>query len=156
MTNPVTITAPEGLPFIEIVREFDAPVERLFRAHREPELVKQWLGPNGFEMQIEQWDFVSHGGYRYVHVDGQGERYAFNGSFHSVRENEIAVQTFEFEGYPDVVAIETIRFEDLGDGRTRLAIHSVYPSVEARDGMVASDMERGLTEGYARLDELVA
>lgn len=156
MTNPVTITAPEGLPFIDIVREFDAPVERLFRAHREPELVKQWLGPNGYEMQIEQWDFVSHGGYRYVRVDGQGERYAFNGSFHSVRENELAVQTFEFEGYPDIVAIETIRFEDLGDGRTRLVIHSVYPSVESRDGMIASDMERGLTEGYARLDDVVA
>ncbi|MFK4728850.1 SRPBCC family protein [Agromyces mediolanus] len=156
MTNPVTITAPEGLPFIDIVREFDAPVERVFAAHRDPELVTQWLGPNGYEMQIEQWDFVSHGGYRYVHTDGQGERYAFNGSFHSVRENEIAVQTFEFEGYPDVVAIETLRFEDAGDGRTRLVIHSVYPSVEARDGMVASGMERGLTEGYGRLDALVA
>src|SRR6478735_7619261 len=136
MTNAVTITAPEGLPFIEIVREFDAPVEAVFRAHREPELVRQWLGPQGYEMDIERWDFTTQGGYRYVHRTPDGEAWAFNGTFHSVRENEFAVQTFEFEGMPDVVAIETIAFEDLGDGRTRLRIHSTYPAVEARDGMV--------------------
>lgn len=156
MTNAVTITAPEGLPFIEIVREFDAPVEAVFRAHREPELVRQWLGPQGYEMDIERWDFTTQGGYRYVHRTPDGEAWAFNGTFHSVRENEFAVQTFEFEGMPDVVAIETIAFEDLGDGRTRLRIHSTYPAVEARDGMVASGMETGLREGYQRLDALVA
>ncbi|MDR6906518.1 uncharacterized protein YndB with AHSA1/START domain [Agromyces sp. 3263] len=156
MTNAVTITAPEGLPFIEIVRDFDAPVEAVFNAHREPELVRQWLGPQGYEMDIERWDFTTQGGYRYVHRTPDGDAWAFNGTFHSVRENEFAVQTFEFEGMPDVVAIETIAFEDLGDGRTRLRIHSTYPAVEARDGMVASGMETGLREGYERLDALVA
>ena len=156
MTNPVTINAPEGLPFIEIIREFDAPVEAVFRAHAEPALVKQWLGPNGYEMDLERWDFTTQGGYRYVHRTPDGDAWAFNGTFHSVRENEFAVQTFEFEGMPDVVAIETIAFEDLGDGRTRLRIHSTYPAVEARDGMVASGMETGLREGYERLDALVA
>ena len=153
-THPVTVNAPEGLPFIEIVREFDAPVEAVFRAHRDPELVKQWLGPRGYEMDIERWDFTSQGGYRYVHRNPEGEEYAFNGTFHTVRENEFAVQTFEFEGVPDVVAIESMTFEDLG-GRTRLRGHSVYPSLEARDGMVASNMESGMSEGYARLDELL-
>ena len=156
MTNPVTINAPEGLPFIEVVREFDAPVETVFRAHREPELVRQWLGPNGYEMDIERWDFTTQGGYRYVHRNPEGEEYAFNGTFHTVRDNEFAVQTFEFEGMPDVVAVESMTFEDLGDGRTRLRGWSTYPSVEARDGMVASGMETGLREGYERLDALVA
>jgi uncharacterized protein YndB with AHSA1/START domain len=156
MTNPVTINAPEGLPFIEFVREFDAPVEAVFRAHREPELVRQWLGPNGYEMDIERWDFTTQGGYRYVHRNPEGEEYAFNGTFHTVRDNEFAVQTFEFEGMPDVVAVESMTFEDLGDGRTRLRGWSTYPSVEARDGMVASGMETGLREGYERLDALVA
>ena len=156
MTNPVSITAPEGLPFIDIEREFDAPVSAVFNAHRDPALVKQWLGPQGYEMNIERWDFVPQGGYRYVHTDAQGEAFAFNGTFHSVRENEFAIQTFEFEGFPDVVAIESIAFDDLGNGRTRLRIHSVYPTVEARDGMVASGMETGLREGYERLDGLVA
>jgi uncharacterized protein YndB with AHSA1/START domain len=156
MTNPVTINAPEGLPFIEFVREFDAPVEAVFRAHREPELVRQWLGPNGYEMDIERWDFTTQGGYRYVHRNPEGEEYAFNGTFHTVRDNEFAVQTFEFDGMPDVVAVESMTFEDLGDGRTRLRGWSTYPSVEARDGMVASGMETGLREGYERLDALVA
>ena len=100
MTNPVTITAPEGLPFIEIEREFDAPVEAVFNAHRDPELVKQWLGPNGYEMTIERWDFVPKGGYRYVHVDRDGESCAFNGTFHSVRENEFADPDLRVRGLP--------------------------------------------------------
>ena len=156
MTNAVTINAPEGLPFIEIVREFDAPVEAVFGAHRDPELVRQWLGPNGYEMDIERWDFTTQGGYRYVHRNPEGEEYAFNGTFHTVRENEFAVQTFEFEGMRDIVAVESMTFEDLGDGRSRLRGWSTYPSVEARDGMVASGMETGLREGYERLDALVA
>ncbi|MFC5788656.1 polyketide cyclase [Agromyces tardus] len=155
-SNPVTITAPEGLPFIDIEREFDAPVAAVFNAHRDPELVRQWLGPDGYEMTIDRWDFVPQGGYRYVHTNPEGESFAFNGTFHSVRENEFAVQTFEFEGYPDVVSIESMTFEDLGDGRTRLRGHAVYPTVEARDGMVASGMDRGVREGFERLDAILA
>jgi len=156
MTNPVTITAPEGVPFIEFTREFDAPVAAVFRAHAEPDLIKQWLGPNGYEMDIERYDFRTGGGYRYIHRDGKGGEFAFNGVFHVVRENDFAIQTFEFEGFPDVVAIESITFEDLGGGRSRVRGHSVYPSLEARDGMVASNMEVGMTEGYERLDKVVA
>ena len=155
-THPVTISAPEGLPFVDIEREFDAPVAAVFNAHRDPELVRQWLGPHGYEMTIDRWDFVPQGGYRYVHTNPEGESYAFNGTFHTVRENEFAVQTFEYEGYPDVVSIESMTFEDLGDGRTRLRGHSVFPTVEARDGMVASGMETGVREGYERLDEILA
>jgi uncharacterized protein YndB with AHSA1/START domain len=154
--NPVTITAPEGLPFVDIEREFDAPVAAVFAAHRDPELVRQWLGPNGYDMTIERWDFRPQGGYRYVHRDPEGNEYRFNGTFHSVRENEFAVQTFEFEGAPDIVSVESMTFEDLGDGRTRLRGHSVYPTVEARDAMVEHGMATGVTEGYGRLDALLA
>jgi len=156
MTNSVTITAPEGVPFIDIEREFDAPVAALFRAHSEPDLVRQWLGPNGYLMDIERWEFSSGGSYRYLHKDDRGSEYGFHGVFHVVRENDFAIQTFEFEGYPDVVALESLTFTDLGDGRARLSIHSVYPTVESRDGMVASDMETGVVEGYARLEKLAA
>ena len=156
MTNPVTITAPEGVPFIDIEREFDAPVAAVFRAHAEPDLIKQWLGPNGYEMDIDHFDFTSGGGYRYIHRNPAGEEYAFNGVFHVVRENDFAIQTFEFDGFPDVVSIESLTFQDLGNGRTRLRAHAVYPSLEARDGMVASNMEVGVTEGYERLDKVAA
>lgn len=156
MTNPVTITAPEGLPFIDIEREFDAPVAAVFRAHAEPDLIKQWLGPNGYEMDIEHFDFTSGGGYRYLHRNPEGQEFAFNGVFHVVRENDFAIQTFEFEGFPDVVSIESLTFEGLGNGRTRLRGHAVYPTLEARDGMIASNMEVGVVEGYERLDKVAA
>jgi uncharacterized protein YndB with AHSA1/START domain len=146
MTNALTVTAQPGVPFVDFVREFDAPVDALFEAHRDPALVAQWLGPDGYEVDIERYDFRTGGGYRYT----------FNGVFHVVRENEFAIQTFEFEGFPDVVSIESLRFEDLGGGRSRLTGHAVYPSQEARDGMVDSGMERGMSEGYGRLDALLA
>jgi uncharacterized protein YndB with AHSA1/START domain len=155
-TNPVTITAPEGVPFIEIERDVDAPVEAVYRAHCEPELVRQWLGPHGYDMLIERWDLRTGGGYRYVHVNSNGQEFTFNGVFHVARPNELVIQTFEFGGFPDVVSIETLGFEDLGDRRTRLTIHSTYPSQEARDGMIAGGMAKGLTEAYERLDTVLA
>ena len=154
MSNPVTITAPDGLPFIEIVREFDAPVAAVYRAHEDPNLVKQWLGPNGYEMEVQEYELRTGGRYRYLHRDGDNT-YAFNGVFHVVRPNDFVIQTFEWEGLPDVVSIETLTFEDLGGGRTRLTGRSAYPSQEARDGMVASGMEHGVVEGYERLDDLL-
>ena len=150
----LTVTAPEGLPYIDWEREFDAPVAAVFRAHTDPERVRQWLGPRGYEMTIGDWQATDGGRWSYVHTDGEAD-YAFRGTFHTVRVNELLVQTFEFLGVPDVVSVESVRFEDLG-GRTRLVGHSVYPTIEARDGMVASGMERGMGEGYERLDGLLA
>ena len=155
MSNPVTITAPDGLPFIDIEREFDYPVELVFRAHKDPELFRRWLGPRGYEMDLEEYDFTTGGRYRYIHKVG-GEEYRFNGVFHVVRDNDFAIQTFEFEGYPDVVSIESVRFASLPDGRTRISAHAVYPSLEARDGMVASGQEKGVVQGYEQLDEVLA
>ncbi|WP_102141081.1 SRPBCC family protein [Mycobacterium hubeiense] len=154
MTNALDLNAPVDTLAMEFTREFDAPVEALFRAHAEPDLIKQWLGPHGLEMTIEEWDFKSHGGYRYSHTDESGE-YRFNGVFHTVRENELILQTFEFEGAPDQVNIEYMWFEDLGDGRSRLRGRSICPSVEARDALLSSGMEGGMTEGYEKLDALL-
>jgi uncharacterized protein YndB with AHSA1/START domain len=155
-TNPLTIVAPEGVLWFDIVREFDAPVAAVFDAHRDPEKIRQWLGPDGYEMDIERYDFTSGGGFRYIHRNPAGDEYAFRGVFHVVRENELAIQTFEFEAVPDVVAIEALSFQDLGGGRTRVSIHSVYPNQEARDGMTQSGMEDGMTQGYAKLDAVLA
>jgi Activator of Hsp90 ATPase homolog 1-like protein len=78
-TNPLTVTAPDGMPFIDFEREFDAPVAAVFRAHAEPELLTQWLGPHGYEMKVDHFDFRTGGSYRYLHTDQNGEAYAFNG-----------------------------------------------------------------------------
>ncbi|MDN5791414.1 MAG: SRPBCC family protein [Micrococcales bacterium] len=152
--NDLVLSIPEGLPWIDFTREFDAPVEAVWDAHRDPELVRQWLGPRGYEMHIERWDFVSGGGYRYVHKTEHGD-FGFHGTFHTIRDNDLAIQTFEFEGAPDEVAIEFLRFVDLGDGRCRLEGRSIGRTVEGRDAMVESGMEQGMREGYERLDELV-
>src|SRR5215212_8873942 len=90
MTNALTVTAPDGLPYIDTGREFDAPVDAVFRAYRDPDLLKQWLGPNRFEMEIERHDFVTQGGFRWTHR-AEDEEYRFNGVFHTVRDNELAI-----------------------------------------------------------------
>jgi len=156
MTNALHLDVPAGVPWIDFTREFDAPVAAVFEAHRDPAVVVRWLGPRGYEMVAERWEFVSGGGYRYVHRDPDGNEYWFRGCFHTVRENEFALQTFEFEGMPDEVALEFMTFEDLGDGRTRLRGRSIGRTVEGRDAMVSSGMETGMAEGYAQLDELLA
>jgi uncharacterized protein YndB with AHSA1/START domain len=155
MTNETRIEVDERVPAVRIEREFDAPVEKVFRAHVDPALVAQWLGPRGYDMRVEQYDCRTGGAYRYTHRDGE-EEYAFRGSFHEVRPNEVIVQTFTFEGWPDSVSLERLTFTDLGEGRTRLVGVSLAESFEARDAFVASGMEKGVREGYERLDELLA
>ncbi|MDI3195331.1 SRPBCC family protein [Pseudarthrobacter sp. AL07] len=156
MSNPLNLTIPERLPFIDFDREFDYPVADVFRAHKDPDLIVQWLGPRGMKMEINHFDFRTGGSYSYLHTGPDGVAYEFSGVYHTVRENEFAIQTFEFGGYPDVVSIEFLTFEDLGEGRSRVRGHSVYPTQEARDGMAQSGMEGGMTEGYERLDELLS
>ena len=154
MTNALHLVAPVDTLAMEFTREFAAPRDALFRAHAEPDLVKQWLGPHGLEMTIEHWDFRTGGGYRYVHTSEEGA-FTFNGVFHTVRENDIVIQTFEFEGAPDMVNIEFMWFTDLGDGRSRLRGRSICPNTEARDALLSSGMEGGMTEGYDKLDALL-
>ncbi len=153
-THETEITVDPAVPLVWIIREFDAPPEKVFRAHTDPDLVVQWLGPRGYEMRIDHYDCRTGGSYRYVHVR-DGEEYGFHGCFHDVREDRI-VQTFTFDGQPDDVALETLRFEDLGDGRTRMHVQSLVDSFEGRDQWLASGMETGVEEGYAKLDALVA
>lgn len=156
MSNPVVIEAVAGTSYADITREFDAPVEAVFRAHADPELYAQWIGPEGLENTITHWDFRTGGGYRFEQKDPSGEVYAFRGVFHTVRENELVIQTFEYEGWPDEVSIDVLRFEDLGDGRSRLIDHSVFPSKEVLENMLKEGMTDGIEQGYAKLDAMLA
>ncbi|HMM96833.1 SRPBCC family protein [Phycicoccus sp.] len=156
MANSLSLDVPAGVPWLDFTRDFDAPVHAVFDAHADPEKVRRWLGPTGYEMDVPQWDFVEGGGYRYVHRNPAGHEFGFRGYFHSVRPDELIVQTFEFDGMPDEVALEFMHFEDLGDGRTRLHGRSIGRTVEGRDAMVESGMESGMVEGYAKLDTILA
>jgi uncharacterized protein YndB with AHSA1/START domain len=155
-THRAQIVADSDVPLVRIVREFDAPPERVFRAHTDPDLVAQWMGPRRLAMQIGHYDCRTGGSYRYTLSDDDGNEYGFHGSFHEVRPSEVIVQTFTFEGVPDSVALERLQLEDLGDGRCRLTATSLVDSFEARDAFLASGMESGVQEGYQRLDELLA
>ena len=140
-----------------IVREFDAPRELVFKAHTDPDLYVQWLGPRELTMALERFEPRAGGSYRYIHKDGEGNEYAFHGVNHEVLAPERIISTFEFEGLSEKghVILETVRFEALTGGRTRLTGQSVFQSVEDRDGMIQAGMERGVTEGYERLDALL-
>jgi uncharacterized protein YndB with AHSA1/START domain len=154
--HEVEISAHPTLPIITITREFDAPRENVFRAHTDPDLVVQWLGPRRLVMHVERYDAVTGGGYRYTHVDTDGTEHKFYGSFHEMRFPERMVQTFTWEGYPDGVSLDTAHLEDLGGGRCLLTVTSLVDSLEARDMMLSSGMDVGINEGYERLDELLA
>jgi uncharacterized protein YndB with AHSA1/START domain len=155
VTHETEIHVDAEVPLVRITREFDAPVARVYRAHVDPELYAQWVGPEQRGATIDRWDARTGGSYRYV-IASDGFEAGFNGVFHELRENELIVQTFAFEGVPDGVALEKVRFEELPGGRTRLIATSLVDSFEDRDAFVASGMESGVVEGYRKLDALLA
>jgi uncharacterized protein YndB with AHSA1/START domain len=154
--NKTVVTAEPGKQEVVITREFDAPRELVYRAHTDPKLYAQWLGPRGYEMVLETFEPHSGGRYRYIHKDSSGNEFAFHGVFHEISEERM-IQTFEFEGLPEPghVTLDTMRLESLPGNRTRVTVQSVFQSVADRDGMVQSGMEDGVRQGYERLDEVL-
>jgi uncharacterized protein YndB with AHSA1/START domain len=149
------IIAEPGDTRIVMRRTFDAPRELVHRAHVDPELLKEWLGPRRLTMRIEEYDARHGGSYRFVHVDQDGTEYAFRGVFHGEQGiDDGMARTFEWLGLPGHVSFETASFTEQ-DGRTTVESTSVFTSVDDRDGMLASGMETGLEEGYEKLDELL-
>jgi uncharacterized protein YndB with AHSA1/START domain len=149
------ITAEPGIPQIIIEREFDAPRDLVFRAYTDPELIVQWMGPRDLTMKIEEYDVRDGGKWRYISTDADGNEYGFHGVFHGTPSPEGTVQTFEFEGMPGHVAMDTLTLVER-DGRTLVRTVSSFQSVEDRDGMVASGMERGVLDSDERMGELLA
>jgi uncharacterized protein YndB with AHSA1/START domain len=148
------IEADPAVPIIRLTRDFAGTPAQLLRAHTDPEVFVRWVGPEGMTTTVDRWDARTGGNWRYVSAR-DGMEFAFYGCFHEVRPDRI-VQTFTWEGDPDGVALETLTFEDLGDGRTRLHTQSLCDSFESRDAWLRSGMETGLNEGYAKLDNLLA
>ncbi|MBK8464624.1 MAG: SRPBCC family protein [Chloracidobacterium sp.] len=156
MANKTVITAEPGKQELFIIREFEAPRELVFRAYTEADLYEKWVGPDDLTMTVEKMDAFDGGSYRFLH-ERDGHVYAFHGVYHEVLAPERFIGTFEFDGLPEKghVILGTTKFEDLGGGRSRLVHQSVFQSVGDRDGMIASGMERGVTQGYDKLDTLL-
>ncbi|UQU61318.1 SRPBCC domain-containing protein [Couchioplanes caeruleus] len=148
-----SIEADPTLPVIRITRDFRATPAQLLRAHTDPELFVRWVGPDGLRTRVDHWDARPGGSFRYVSERGD-EQYAFRGCFHDIRADRI-VQTFTYEAEPDGVALETLWFEDLGTGRTRLRTQSLVDTFEGRDAWLRSGMETGVEDGYTKLERLL-
>ncbi len=145
-----TIEADPTVPAVHITRDFAATPAQLVRAHTDPDLFVRWIGPAGYVTTIDHWDARTGGSYRYEH-----EGHGFHGCFHHVGDDRL-VQTFTWEGMPEGVSLDTMTFEELGEGLTRLHVTSLVGTFEARDGMLRSGMDVGIRDGYAKLDALLA
>jgi uncharacterized protein YndB with AHSA1/START domain len=152
-SRETAIEADAKLPVIRMTRDFAATPRQLFRAHTDPALFARWVGPDALTTRIDHWDARTGGSWRYASV-ADGMEYGFHGCFHDVRPERI-VQTFTFDGDPDGVALDTLWFEDLGDGRARLRTQSLVESFEVRDAWLRSGMETGVNEGYAKLERML-
>ncbi|HEX5954973.1 MAG TPA: SRPBCC family protein [Solirubrobacterales bacterium] len=153
--NKLTVTTPAERE-IHAERVFDADRERVFNAFIDPEQAAQWYGPRDTETIIDKLEAEPGGAWRFVVRNADGTETAFRGTFREVTPPERIVQTFEWEGMPGHVSVETAEFEDLGDGRTKITSTSIFHTNEERDGMLGSGMEAGMAETYDRLEELLA
>jgi uncharacterized protein YndB with AHSA1/START domain len=158
MANKTKITAEPNRHDIIITREFDAPRELVFKAFTDPELYVQWLGPRNLKMTLHKFEPKTGGSWRYTHKDEKGNEFGFHGVNHEVTFPERIIGTFEFEGLPEKghVSLETMRLEELPAGGTRITNLTVFQTVADRDGMLQSGMEKGLSESFERLDEMMA
>ena len=139
---------------IVVERTFNASRDRVWRAFSEPELVAQWWG-RGNKLDVERFEFERGGHWRFVeHSDG--ETHGFEGRFREINPKDLIEQTFEWDGMPGHVCVETMTLEELGEGRTRVVTVSLFHTVEERDGMLNSGMEGGLNQSYEALDQVLA
>ena len=155
MSKPEIIIEPNSQE-IRINTTYNAPRELVFKAYTDPDLIPQWYGPRYLTTEIDKLEARAGGQWRFLNRDPECNVYAFHGVYHDVVAPERIVQTFEYEGMPGHVVLETAVFEDLGGGKTRVVTQSVFQSIEDRDGMAASGMEVGINEGYERMTELMA
>ncbi len=138
---------------IRIERVFDAPRERVWRAFTDPDLIAQWWG-RGNKLVIERMEVARGGHWRFVEHGPDGV-HGFEGRYREVTPPTRIVQTFEWDGMPGHVVVETVTLEDLGDGRTKVVNTSLFHTTEERDGMLKSGMEQGLSQSYAALDRVL-
>ena len=154
MTKTDFVAEP-GVQEITLTRVFDAPREQVFKVYTDPRQIPAWWGPGGLTTTVERMKLRPGGAWRFIQSDPEGNVYAFKGFYHQILPPERLAYTFEFEGAPGHILLETVTFEALPGGRTRITDQSVFQSVADRDGMLAEGMEVGATESMDRLAALV-
>lgn len=151
--TPSTLTLPSDLE-IRIERTFDAPREKVWRAFNDPELLPKWMGPAKYKMTTSESDNRAGGDYRWVWDLGDGNELVITGRILDIDEPARAVTAEYMHPFPDP-SFNLLVFNEKA-GKTTVSIHIAFPNAEARDGALASGMQDGMDEGYARLDALLA
>jgi uncharacterized protein YndB with AHSA1/START domain len=150
MEQKTKIDAEDGKQELVITREFDLPLELLFKAYVEPEIVEQWMGTKVLKLENKK-----HGGWQFETTDSEGNKYGFNGVIHEFSPNRKITRTFEMENTAFPVQLEFLEFEKLTDDTSRLSMHMVFRSVAHRDRMLRLPFARGLNMAHNRLQDIV-
>jgi uncharacterized protein YndB with AHSA1/START domain len=150
-SNALTVTTPTDREIV-MTRVFDAPRDLVFEAHSSCEHMSKWWGPRRYEIGSCDMDFRPGGAWRIVHRGADGEEHGFRGEFREIVRPERITWTFEYEGMPGHVSVQTVTFEE-HDAKTTLMATVVFDTVEDRDGMLQSGMESGAAESMDRLEE---
>jgi uncharacterized protein YndB with AHSA1/START domain len=152
-SSTMTVTK-RGDREIFMTREFDAPRELVFKAITDPKLIPNWWGPRKYATIVDKMDVRPGGAWRFINRGPEGD-HGFKGEYREIVPPERIVQTFEWEGLPGHVSVETLILEDIG-GKTRMTATSVFDTKEDRDGMFESGAESGARETWDRLTEVLA
>jgi uncharacterized protein YndB with AHSA1/START domain len=152
-TGTLSVTLPSDRE-IRLSRVFNAPRRLIFEAMSKPEHVARWWGPREYTTTVSDMDFRVGGAWRFVQLAADGSEFGFRGEYREIVPPERVVQTFEWEGMPGHISVDTMTLDER-DGKTTLTTTSVFTSVEDRDGMLQSGMEKGAGETYDRLEEFV-
>ena len=149
MERKTKINAGEGKQELVITREFDLPLELLFKAYVEPDIVEQWMGT-----KVRKLESKKHGSYQFETTDPKGNKYGFNGVIHEFSPNQKITRTFEMENTPFGVQLEFLEFEKLTDDTSKLNMHIVYRSVALRDQMLQMPFAQGINMAHDRLQDI--
>jgi uncharacterized protein YndB with AHSA1/START domain len=152
--NNTNIKAEPGSHEVVITHMFDAPRDKVFDLYTNRELIPQWWGPRRLTTKVDRMETKPGGQWRFVQHDASGNEFAFHGVYHEIKKPERVVTTFEWEGMPGHVLMETVIFEDV-NGKTKVTDSSVFQSVEDRDGMIKTGMEEGSYESGERFAEVL-
>ncbi len=151
MEQKTKINAEDGKQELVITREFDLPLELLFKAYVEPDIVEQWMGTKVLKLENKK-----HGSYQFETADPKGNKYGFNGVIHEFSPNRKITRTFEMENTPFDVWLEFLEFEKLTDDTSKLNMHVVYKSVALRDQMLQMPFAQGINMAHNRLQDIVS
>ena len=150
MERKTKINAEDGKQELTITREFDLPVELLFKAYEDPEIVEQWMGTNVLKLENKK-----HGSYQFETTDPKGNKHGFNGTIHEFVPNQKITRTFEMENTPFGVQLEFLEFEKLTDDTSKLSMHVIYRSVDLRDQMLKLPFAQGINMAHDRIQEIL-